>query len=125
VNALHRIHAALAPGGLVIDTQPVSAAPPVETDAGELGRLDMSEWARTIEAVDGRVAQTIRDGLWVLDGERRFVVTDVYDDGAEFVADTTDWAGTRLDGALAARARDVHETVRLHQEVRLRVLRAR
>jgi hypothetical protein len=123
VNALRKIHAALVPGGLVIETQPVSAGPAIEAQAGELGRLDMHEWAKTIDAVDERIAQAIRYGLFVVDDERRFIVTDAYDDGAEFVSEVREWAGTHVDDALAERARHEQGPVRLHQEVRLRVLR--
>jgi hypothetical protein len=86
VNTLHKIHEALVPGGLVIDTQPVSPHPPVAAATGELGRLDLREWARTIDAVDGRVAATIRAGLFELQAQREFVVTDSFSNGAEFVA---------------------------------------
>jgi hypothetical protein len=125
VNALHRIHDALVPGGLVIDTQPVSVRPPIDTASGEIGRLDMSEWADVIATVDGLVEQTIRDGLFALEDERRVVVTDDYDDGAEFVEDARTWVGTRVDDQLADRLAAESHPVRIHQDIRLRVLRAR
>ena len=124
MNALRKIHAALVPGGLVIDTQPVSPEPPVEAEAGEFGRLDMREWALTIQAVDERIAEAIRGDLFAVDGEHRFTVTDGYDDGGDFVAEVREWAGTRVDDALADRAGRERGPVRLHQEVNLRVLRA-
>jgi hypothetical protein len=125
VNALNKIHEALVPGGLVIDTQPVSREPPVDSHAGPLGALDMREWAQTIATIDRRVEQTIRDGLFGLEDERRFVVTDEYDDGAELVVETSEWAGTRLDAAFAELLRSQSRPVRLHQQIRLRLLRAR
>ena len=124
MNALTRIHAALVSGGRLVDTQPVSAQPPIETEAGALGTLDMREWAQTIETIDRRVEQAIGDGLFAVDEECRFVVSDSYDDGAEFVAETRGWAGTRIDEAFAARLESEHRPVRRHQQVRLRVLRA-
>jgi hypothetical protein len=125
VNALEKIHDALVPGGLVIDTQPVSAEPPVESEAGPLGVLDMREWARTIATIDRRVEQTMRDGLFDLMDERRFVVTDEYDSGAELVTQTSEWAGTRLDDTFAELVGSEPRRVRLHQQIRLRLLRAR
>jgi hypothetical protein len=125
VHALRKIHEALVPGGLLVDTQPVSPRPQVETDAGALGTLDMTEWALTIATVDRRIEQTIHDGLFELAAERRFVVTDEYDDGAEFVTVTREWAGTRVDDALAELVGAESQAVRLHQEVRLRLLLAR
>jgi hypothetical protein len=125
VNALRKIHHALDPGGLVIDTQPVSAYPPIESASGTLGTLDMSEWARTIATIDGRVQQAIDQGLFDLERESRYVVTDEYDDGAEFVTVTREWAGTNVSDALAARVSPEQGCVRLHQDVRLRLLQAR
>jgi hypothetical protein len=124
VHALRNIHAALVSGGPVIDTQPVSAHPRIEANGRELGTLDMREWARTIEQIDRLTEQTIGEGLFTIDEERRFTVTDSYDDGSEFVAEARQWAGTRVDDALARRVARERRPVRLHQEIRLRVLRA-
>lgn len=43
MHALHNIHAALAPDATLVDTQPVSARPPVATDGVRLGTLDMRD----------------------------------------------------------------------------------
>ena len=125
MNALRKLRHALVPGGLVIDTQPLSAHPPIESVSGRLGTLDMSEWARTIATIDGLVQQPIGQGLFDLQRESRYVVTDEYDDGAEFVAVTREWAGTNVSEALAARVGPEQGRVRLHQDVSVRLLRAR
>jgi hypothetical protein len=122
VNALRKIHRALVAGGVVIDTQPVSPHPTVETEAGELGTLDMSEWARTIEEVDRLTEQTVRAGLFTVVDQRRFLVTDCFDTGAELVAGVREWAGTHIDPTLAERIARARLLVRVHQQVRLRVL---
>jgi hypothetical protein len=83
VHALRNIHAALAPDGIIVDTQPVSARPTVTSEAAKLGTLDMRDWIATIHAVDELVAQTIAGGLYELRHESRFVVTDTYDNGPE------------------------------------------
>jgi hypothetical protein len=83
VHALRNVHATLAPGAILVDTQPVSARPPVASDGVSLGSLDMRAWLDTIQAVDGLVAETIRIGLYELQHESRFVVTDTFDDGPE------------------------------------------
>lgn len=124
MNALERIHAALVEDGILIDTQPVSARPLVASDDGELGALDMRDWAATVAAVDRRVEQVIEDGLFTLESERLLVVTDAYADGPELLAEVDGWAGTRVDPALAERAQACASPLRLHQDVRLRVLRA-
>jgi hypothetical protein len=123
VNALRRIHAALVPGGIILDTQPISAHPPVNAAGRELGTLDMRAWGTTIEAIDRLVAETIDDGLFTLDAEHRFVVTDTFDDGREFVQAVSAWQGTRIPHALARRGIVAPPPISVDQEVRLRVLR--
>jgi hypothetical protein len=122
VDALERIHAALDEGGVVVDTQPVSPRPPVVGGDGRLGTLDMREWEGTIEAVDERIVETVERGLFSVTAERRLVVTDLYDSGAELVATTSDWAGTRVPPTLARRAQATRGEVRLYQDVRVRIL---
>jgi hypothetical protein len=124
VNALRRIHAVLVPGGLVVDTQPVSARPPVEADGVQLGTLDMREWRTTIDAVDRLVAEAIDAGLFALEDERTFLVTDTADDGRALVDEVTGWRGTSVSDALARRIARAAPPIRVRQEVRLRLLRA-
>jgi hypothetical protein len=123
VNALRRNHAALVPGGLVVDTQPVSARPSVEGGGVELGTLDMREWRRTIDAVDRLVAQTIDDGFFALQAESEFVVTDAFDDGPEMVETVSGWRGTRISDALARRVTSATPPISVHQQVRMHLLR--
>ena len=122
VDALERIHAALDEGGVVVDTQPVSARPPVVGINGQLGTLDMREWAKTIASVDARIVETIDRGLFSVAADEHVVVTDAYDDLAELVEETRQWAGTRVPRELAQRADAVSGAVELHQDVRVRVL---
>ena len=125
MNALRKIHDALVPGGIVIDAQPVSARPPVESGSGPLGTLDMRDWARTIATIDDYVDQTVRDGLFELTETTSYIVTDEYGDGQEFVDVTRGWQGTVVDDAFAERVGSERQPVRLDQTIRLRVLRAR
>jgi hypothetical protein len=124
VNALRRIHAALVPNGLLVDTQPVSANPPVFCGDRSLGMLDMREWAATIDAVDRRTADAVAAGLYQLEHERSVTVIDVYDDGRELLDEVREWAGTRIPPALERAVSDVAVAVDLRQEIRLRVYRA-
>jgi hypothetical protein len=123
VNALRRIHATLVPGGIVVDTQPISVAPPVEGRNGRFGTLDMRDWGRTIEAVDASIRQTVVDGLFANVAERMCVVVDEFDRGDEFVDIVSGWQGTRIPPALAERAQAASPPLRVHQDVRLRLLR--
>ena len=122
VDALERIHAVLDESGVVVDTQPVSARPPVVGAKGQLGTLDMREWAKTIASVDARIVETIKRGLFSVVADEHVVVTDAYDDLAELVEETGQWAGTRVPIELAQRADVVSGAVQLHQDVRVRVL---
>ncbi len=124
MNALQRIHAALVTGGVVIDAQPVSPRPAVETSAGRAGTLDMRDWGKIIEAVDERVAETMDSGLWMNEGEHAYVVTDTFQSGDELIDTVKTWQGTRVPEALARRLRAGEGPAYVHQDVRLRVLRA-
>jgi hypothetical protein len=123
VNALRNIHAALLPGGLVIDTQPVSAHPPIQSDAGELGTLDMSEWADLIDEIDDRTDEALAEGLFVIEDESRFTVADEYDNGEDCLSYVRNWMGTRIDRDVERRVAAERGPIRLSQEIRLRVLR--
>ncbi len=101
MHALRNIHAALAPEAILVDTQPLSARPPVASDGVTLGTLDLREWLDTIQAVDERFAETVRAGLYELQHESRFVVTDTYDDGPECLEAVGGWRGTSVPDVVA------------------------
>jgi hypothetical protein len=123
VDALERIHAALADDGVVVDTQPVSARPTVVgADGRRLGTLDMDEWAQTIAAIDARIVETIDRGLFSVVADDHVVVADAYDDLTEFVEAAGQWAGTRVPRELIELAEAASGAVDLHQDVRVRVL---
>lgn len=109
----------------MIDTQPVSPDPLVSSVGRSLGRADMREWSRTIEAVDALVAGSVDAGLFSIEDEHTFVVTDSWDSGPECAETIAGWQGTRMPDALAKRIAAAAPPLTLDQEVRLRVLRAR
>jgi hypothetical protein len=122
VHALRNIHTALAPDGLLVDTQPISAHPRAVAGEVELGRLDMREWVDTIRAVDERSRETIAAGLFELQHEERFTVTDSFDDGHKCLETVSSWRDTRIPTPLASRLEATQATVTVEQEVRLRLL---
>ena len=124
MNALHRIHAALEPGGLVVDTQPVSAHPPVDAAGEDLGALDMRAWAETIEEIDQLTFEVVNAGLFLVEQEREILVTDTYDTGPEFLETVGGWQGTRIPSALTERLQAEPAPASVHQTVRMRLLRA-
>jgi hypothetical protein len=123
VDALRRIHSALVPGGLLVDTQPLSPRPPVKADGRWLGAVDMREWCETVAAVD-RLFDQVTDDLYAVEAEQRFVVTDTFDSGTEFVESVSGWRGTRVAAALRERVAGATPRLTIDQEVRLRLLRA-
>jgi hypothetical protein len=96
----------------------------VALDSGELGSLDMHEWLDTIHAVDERFAETIAAGLYELEHESRFVVTDTYGNGPECLGIVSGWRGTRVPPDLRRRLTEAATSpIAVEQEVRLRLLR--
>ena len=124
MNALHEVHRVLVPGGLLVDTQPVSPRSPVIADGTRLGTLDMREWRVTVDAVEERVQRVLAGGLFTLQDERSLVVSETFDNGPELVDAVAAWRGTKISGRLAHAARVAQPPLTVDQEVRLRVLRA-
>ena len=123
MHALRNIHAALDPTGMLVDTQPFSPNPRVAAEGDELGTLDMSEWLNTIRAVDELVAHAITAGLYEIQHEESFLVTDAFDNGSECLETASSWRETRVPTSLAARLAATRGTVTVEQEVRLRLFR--
>ena len=123
MHVLRNIHEALAPDGILVDTQPVSARPPVAAGELRLGTLDMRDWLETIRAVDALFAETVDAGLFELQHESRLVVTDTYDNGPECLETVAGWRGTRVPEDVSTGLATVTSQVTVRQEVRLRLLR--
>ncbi len=123
MHALHNIHAALTPDGLLVDTQPLSPHPSAAADGAELGTLDMREWLDTIRAVDHLIAEVVDAGFYETQHEARFVVTDAFDNGRECLETASSWRQARVPRPLASLLETTTATVTVEQEVRLRLLR--
>ena len=122
MHALRNVHSALVPGGLLVDTQPISAHPRVTANGGALGTLDMREWIETIHAVDERINATMVTGLYELTDQRELVVASTFNDGRDCLEIAGAWQGTRFPKLLAGRLAVIRDEVALEQRVRLRVL---
>jgi hypothetical protein len=124
VHALREVHRVLVAGGLLVDTQPISPRPVVESDGSPLGTLDLRDWRATIDAVEAEVQRALADGLFTVEHERSLVVIETFDNGPELVETVSGWQGTRISRRLARTAAAAPPPLTVHQDVRLRVLRA-
>lgn len=124
MNVLHEIRRVLVPSGPLVDTQPISPRPAVESEGTRLGTLDMRDWRATIDAVEEQVQRVISEGLFVIEQERSLVVTETFDNGPELVETVAGWQGTKISRRLARTVAAAPPPLTVHQDVRLRVLRA-
>ena len=122
MHVLRKLHDALAPGAVVADTQPVQSEPPVfGGDGARLGLLDMREWPTTIAAVDARVEEATRAGLFQIEHEERLIVNEAFDSADEFLATVADWQDTRIPPELERRIRTDSPPFTIPHDVRLRL----
>jgi hypothetical protein len=103
--------------------QPIAPRPPVTADGVRLGTLDMREWRLIVDETAELVDETIGAGLFIEETGRHYEVVETFDDGKEFVDTVKDWTGTKISRSLAARAERVTPPLKIHERVRLRVLR--
>ena len=122
VDALGRIHTALVPGGMLIDTQPVAGLLPVALGGDPIGELDDEEWLETIAAVDTETDKALTAGLFELRHEERFIVVHEFGSGGECLEVVAKWAGTRIPAEVGARLEDGSGRATVEQETRLRLL---
>lgn len=121
VDVLTRIHAALVPGGVLVDTQPVAPVLPVALDGEPIGELDDERWLETVAAVDAETDLTVAAGLFELRHEERYSVVHEFGSGEECLEVVGSWAGTDVPAEVASRLRRGSESVTVEQLTRLRV----
>jgi hypothetical protein len=125
VDALSRIHAALVPGGVVIDTQPVGSRMLVRVEDEPAGELEEDEWLEKVAAVDAGLEEAIDAGLFELKHEERYALVHSFDSGSEALEEASSWVGTRIPKAVAERLEVAHGSVEIEVEIRLRLLARR
>ena len=122
VDALTRIHAALVPGGLLVDTTPVSLRLPVALDGEPIGELEDDEWLETVAAVDHEIEKTVAAGLFELRHEELYSVVHEFGSGRECLDVVGGWAGTSIPEEVAARLERGDARTTVEQGTRLRLL---
>jgi hypothetical protein len=122
VDALTRIHAALVPGGVLVDTQPVSLRLPVALDGEPIGELEDDEWLETVAAVDAEVEKTLAAALFELRHEERYAIVHEFGSGKECLDVVSSWAGTEVPAEVTARLEHASGQATVEHDVRLRLL---
>lgn len=124
VDALTRIHAALVPGGVLVDTQPVSLRLPVTLDGEPIGDLEDDEWLETVAAVDVEIQKAVVAGLFEPGHEERYRVVHEFDSGDECLDVVGSWGGTHVPAEIATRLEHNPERATVEHDVRLRLFDA-
>ena len=126
VDALTRIHTALVPGGVLVDTQPVSPRLPVTLGGEPVGELDDDEWLETVAAVDRETDEALAAGLFELRHEERYTVVHAFGSGEECLQVVGSWAGTTVPPEVASLLeRGGSGRVTVEQDTRLRLIARR
>ena len=123
VDALTRIHAALVPGGVLVDTVPVSLRLPVTLDGEPAGELEDDEWLEIVAAVDAEVEKSVVAGLFELTHEERYGIVHEFGSGDECLEVVGAWGGTTVPAGVVARLEHAAARTTVEHDVRLRLFR--
>jgi len=121
VNALHNIHAALVPGGSLIDIHPVPPAEQVEAGGRVLGRIDEDEFFEIVRASEQALQSC---GVFELETAVERDVVERFDTVDEFFEIVGEREGTRIPARLARRVRAASPPIDLRERVVFRRFRA-
>ena len=121
VDALTRLHDALVPGGVLVDTQPVSPRLPVVVGGEPIGDLDDEEWLEIVAGVDAEFEKALAAGLFELRHEERYAVVHEFGSGGECLEVVSSWAGTRVPDEIAELLRAGSARATVEQDTRLRL----
>jgi hypothetical protein len=121
VDALTRIHAALARDAVLVDTVPVSLRLPVVLEGERIGELEDEEWLETVAAVDRELENVVAAGLFELRHEERYGIVHEFGSGAECLEVVGSWGGTSVPADVAARLEHATGRTTVEHDVRLRL----
>jgi hypothetical protein len=121
VDALTRLQAALVPGGVLVDTQPVSLRLPVTLGGEPIGELEDDEWLEIVAVVDAEVENALAAGLFELRHEERYAVVHEFGSGTECLEEVRSWAGTIVPDEVAAQLERLSGRATVEHDVRLRL----
>ena len=121
VDALSRIHEALVPGGVLVETTPISLRLPVALDDEPIGELEDDEWLETVAAVDREIHKSVTAGLFELTYEEQYGIVHEFGSGDECLEVVGAWGGTTVPSAVTARLARAPGRTTVEHDVRLRL----
>jgi hypothetical protein len=121
VNALRNIHAALVPGGLLVDIHPIPPAEQAEAAGRILGRLDEREFFEIVRSSEQGLESC---GVFELEAGVERDVLERFDTAEEFFEIVGEREGTRIPARLANRIRAASPPIDLRERVVFRRFRA-
>jgi hypothetical protein len=121
VHALRNIHAALVPGGALVDIHPVPPAEQAEAAGEVLGRIDEDEFFALVGAAERKLAST---GLFELEAEVERDIIERFETIEEFFEIVREREGVRIPAGLARRVRAARPPIDLRERVVFRRFRA-
>ena len=124
MNALQRIHRSLIPRGILFDLQPTLTNTKIVDAAGVVARLDESAFRADVDRANARFMETIRAGLFASEREIITTVVERFDTAIEPGTEVKCWTGTRIPAAVLDHINRSERFFEVHEDVRLRRLRA-
>lgn len=119
MNALRKIHWALAASGILLDHHPTALDAHAVCGGEELGRFDQRGFRELVEATDAVPAE-----LFALEDEIVYEVVDAFGSASELVETAAGWRGFAVPPSLEQRIHAARPPWEVHQEVVLRRFRA-
>jgi hypothetical protein len=124
VHALRNVHAALVPGGTLLDVHPIPPDEQVEAGGRILGRLDESEFLATVDAVEDLLDEVVADGLFDPVVEAETDVLERFDTVTEVFEIVGEREGVSIPARVARAVREAEPPIWLRERLALRVYRS-
>lgn len=124
MHALRNVHAALVPGGILLDVHPVPPDKQAEAGGRALGRLDESEFLATVAETEALLEEVVGDGLFEPEAAIETDVLERFDEADELVEIVGARQGVRIPAAVEGRLRKADPPLWLRQRILLGRYRA-
>lgn len=122
MHALGRIHAALVPGGALLDMRPAPEPPRVLVGGGPAGELDSTPFISDLHALDELVEQAVLARMFAVERETRFTVVYRFGSGRELVEEIAGWRRQSIPEHVRLAVEQGSPPYRVHEPCLLRRL---